>query len=122
MARALTVCNRFGCSTPVPQGQGRCDACRAEAERRRRPGGNPYASAGHLRFREAVLRRDEICVVCEIRVATHADHFPLERVELIELGKNPNDPAYGRGLCEDCHNRHTAATRPGGWHAANRDG
>ena len=49
------------------------------------------------------------------QVATVADHYPVERVDLIAQGLDPNDPQRGRGLCSSCHNRHSAATSPGGW-------
>lgn len=115
MARALTICNRPGCPTKIPQGQGRCAECRADADRARRPRGNPYATRGHLLFRDAVLARDPICVLCDIRIATVADHYPDERVDLVRAGLDPNDPERGRGLCAGCHNEYTAATSPGGW-------
>lgn len=121
MPRALTVCNRKGCTTKIPQGQGRCDACATQADRERRPHGNPYATRGHLLFREAVLTRDPVCVICDIRLSTVADHYPIERVDLVAAGKDPNDPAAGRGLCDQCHREHTAATSPGGWNAANHE-
>lgn len=49
------------------------------------------------------------------QVATVADHYPTERVDLIAQGLDPNDPARGRGLCKRCHDKHTAATKPSGW-------
>ncbi|RFA15921.1 hypothetical protein B7R22_05405 [Subtercola boreus] len=57
-----------------------------------------------------------MCVVCHIAQATVADHWPRSRQELIELGLNPNDPEYGRGLDANCHNKETARNQPGGWH------
>lgn len=117
MPRAMTVCNRADCTTKIPQGQGRCAACQAQADRNRRPSGNPYSSSGHLAFRTAVLDRDPICVVCEIRVATVADHYPTDRRDLVDLGLDPNDPRYGRGVCASCHNKSTAQRSPGGWNA-----
>jgi 5-methylcytosine-specific restriction protein A len=62
-----------------------------------------------------VLNRDPICVLCELRQSTVADHYPLSRKELLEQGMNPNDPNRGRGLCVTCHNRETAVNQPGGW-------
>lgn len=38
-----------------------------------------------------------------------ADHYPTDRRDLVKMGLNPNDPKYGRGLCERCHNRYTAS-------------
>lgn len=92
----------------------------ARADRDRRPGGNPYATAAHLAMREVVLARDPICVLCGIRWSTVADHYPLERWQLVEAGLDPNDPAACRGLCDPCHRQHTAETSPGGWNATNQ--
>jgi 5-methylcytosine-specific restriction protein A len=47
--------------------------------------------------------------------ATVADHHPRSRRELQAAGLDPDDPAYGRGLCELHHNRHTARAQPGGF-------
>lgn len=81
---------------------------------------NPYATVGHRRFRAAVLARDPRCVcmgecgrhegICG-RPATVADHFPRERIEIIQDGDDPDNPAYGRGVCVVCHNAKTARTR-----------
>jgi 5-methylcytosine-specific restriction endonuclease McrA len=59
--------------------------------------------ADHRRWREAVLRRDPLCVVCKRRgivtPAVIADHIvpiavdPQGRLELNN----------GRGVCRDCH-------------------
>ncbi|RZE73308.1 hypothetical protein C0R02_27625 [Streptomyces albidoflavus] len=49
-------------------------------------------------------------------LSTVADHWPRTRRQLVTDGEDPNDPAHGRGLCEGCHNRHTARSSPGGWH------
>lgn len=76
-----------------------------------------YNTAGHHRFREAVLTRDPICVACNLALSTVADHYPRDRRTLEELALDPNDPQYGRGLCSRCHNTHTAATSPGGFRA-----
>jgi len=106
---AWRVCSRPGCGT-LHEGTGRCPACRAQADRERRPDGNPYKTAGHRSFREAVLARDPICVLCLRARATVADHFPIERRDLVAMGLDPNDPARGRGLCKACHDRHTATS------------
>jgi 5-methylcytosine-specific restriction protein A len=29
-----------------------------------------------------------------------------------------HDPEHGRGLCKQCHDKHTAHTQPGGWHGS----
>lgn len=110
---AWSPCTR--CPTPTPPGVSMCPRCKGEAERVRRPHGNPYATAGHARFREAVLARDPVCVLCLASPSTVADHYPHERRDLVDMGADPNDPNYGRGLCKPCHDKHTARTSPGGW-------
>lgn len=115
MPRALTVCSSFGCTAKIPQGQGRCSTCKANADKARRPEGNPYATKGHQRFRREVLDRDPICVLCELRASTVADHYPTERRDLVDQGLDPDDPDYGRGLCAPCHAAETAERTPGGW-------
>ena len=111
------VCSTPGCPN-LQQGRGKCPACKAKADRARRPHGNPYATPGHHAFREAVLARDPICVVCLSARATVADHYPLDRVDLIDQGLDPNDPSRGRGVCKPCHDKHTARSKPSGWNAA----
>ena len=106
---AWRVCTQPGCGTLVPAGTGRCPT------HTRRRDGNPYSTPGHQAFREAVLARDPICVLCLRVRATVADHYPDERRDLVAQGLDPNDPARGRGLCKSCHDKHTAATSPGGW-------
>ena len=108
------VCSQPGCPR-LHEGTGRCPSCRADADKARRPDGNPYRTSGHHAFREAVLARDPFCVLCRREYATVADHYPLERRDLVSAGLDPNDPVRGRGLCKGCHDRHTAATSPGGW-------
>lgn len=112
MARAWSICSR--CPTPVPT-SGMCPQCRAASDARRRPDGNPYTARGHRAFREQVLARNPVCVLCRDARSTVADHYPTERRDLVEMGEDPNDPKFGRGLCKTCHDRHTAATSPAGW-------
>lgn len=123
MAR-LRVCSTPGCPTLHSDG-GKCAACRAISERQRRPDGNPYSTRGHrLRFRAQVLAAHPYCQcrgecghhehMCGQR-STIADHFPHERRDLVEMGMDPDDPTYGRGLCKPCHDAKTARTSPGGW-------
>lgn len=111
----MKVCNVHGCGTLFDGKGGRCPAHTREA-RGKRVTNKVYGTAGHKRFREAVLTRDPICVIpgC-IQWATVADHYPRTRIELVALGLNPNDPQYGRGLCATHHNKHTAATSPAGF-------
>lgn len=101
------VCSKPGCGN-LHQGRGQCPECRATHDKTRRPQGNPYATRGHQDFREAVLTRDPICVLCVATYATVADHHPHERHTLIERGLNPDDPKHGRGLCKRCHDAVTA--------------
>ncbi len=109
----MKVCSTPRCPTLVTAG--RCPKCEAEAEARRGSASQRgYTSAGHRRFRTAVLRRDPLCVLCQAP-STVADHHPLSRRELVEQGLNPNDPECGRGLCASCHGKETGRHQPGGW-------
>lgn len=125
------VCSTPGCPHLIDHGS-KCDRCRKQSERERRPKGNPYSNTGHRRFRRAVLARDPYCTcpgdtslggcgrhqgLCG-RPSTVADHYPHERSELIEMRLDPNDPRFGRGLCAACHNTKTAKTRPFGFRDA----
>ena len=115
MPRLLKPCAR--CPEPVPMGTTLCRSCATEADRDRRPDGNPYTTPGHQRFREAVLTRDPVCVICLSAPATIADHYPIERVDLVGMGADPDEPSRGRGLCKRCHDKHTAKSKPSGWNA-----
>lgn len=123
--RALKVCPTPGCPNLVETG--RCDTCRAAAEQQR---GNRhqrgYGRAHEQRFRSGVLRRDPLCV-CEDQTHGHgprclaqstvADHWPIDKRELRRLGLDEHDPKHGRGLCANCHDKHTSKAQPGGWNA-----
>jgi len=125
MARAMRVCPTSGC--PELTTGGRCDDCRAKAEQRR--GSAAKRGYGHkhsTRFRPGVLRKHPLCVCTDrqhghgpqcLAPSAHADHWPRDRTELVRLGLDPDDPQYGRGLCQPCHSSETAAHQPGGWHA-----
>lgn len=123
---AWHVCSKPGCGS-LHQGRGQCPGCKAEGDKARRPKGNPYSTRGHLAFREQVLAKHPRCVctgdcgkhdtMCGA-LSTVADHYPHERVELVAMGHDPNDPAMGRGICGPCHGGKTARTRPGGWNDA----
>ena len=125
MPRALKTCSTSGC--PEIVASGRCPTCQAQAERRRGSAAQRgYGGRGHRGFRTAVLRRDPLCVCTDqahghgpqcLAISRHADHWPLDRDELIRRGLNPNDPARGRGLCHPCHSKRTAHDQPGGWNA-----
>jgi 5-methylcytosine-specific restriction enzyme A len=124
MPRALAVCPVAGCAE-VTTG-GRCGSHRRQAEQYRgsaRQRG--YGRQHETRFRPGVLKRDPLCVCtdqshdhgprCPAQ-STVADHHPRDRRQLVALHLDPDDPQYGRGLCKGCHDRHTAAAQPGGWH------
>lgn len=114
---AMKVCNVHGCPNIHNNTGGRCPSCEAKADAKHWAKTRAYSSAGHRTFRTAVLTRDPICVICNLAQSTIADHWPMERTELIDAGLNPNDPARGRGLCKPCHDRWTAQSHPAGWHA-----
>ena len=120
------VCSIPGCPEYTDQG-GRCAEHRREAERRRgsaRQRG--YGRRHEQRFRPGVLARDPRCVctgdcgahagLCAA-VSNVADHHPVERVDLVAMGQDPNEPDHGRGVCAPCHDRKTARTKPAGWAA-----
>lgn len=109
------VCSKPGCPTTYDGEQSRCPEHQGKAKKAHWEDTKVYKSPGHREFRRQVLERDPICVLCGIRAATVADHYPKSRKELIELGFNPDDPRFGRGLCRGCHNSSTAAQQPGGW-------
>lgn len=112
----MKVCNVALCPTLFEGKGGRCPAHATQA-RRARTSNKVYNTAGHHNFRDAVLTRDTICTACGLALSTVADHYPRTRIELVALSLNPNEPQYGRGLCASCHNKHTAATSPGGFRA-----
>lgn len=99
---SLRVCSVPNCPELIPQGQGRCAAHQRGTASQR-----GYTGKGHRTFRAQVLARDPICVRCRAARSTDADHYPRERAELVRLGLNPNDPAFGRGLCHRCHSIET---------------
>lgn len=116
MARAAKTCSTPGC--PEITQHGRCLAHARQADRAR--GSAHQRGYGHRHrtgFREAVLARDPICVLCLRAPSAHADHHPLSRRELLRRGLDPNDAKRGRGLCRSCHSAETAQHQPGGWHA-----
>ena len=118
------VCSTSGCPT-LTDTAGRCPTCDARADKARGTATQRgYTSKGHQRFREAVLTRDPVCVCpdgCDwhigttecLTLSTVADHYPLERWELVAQGLDPNDPNAGQGLCARCHNAKTATTVSG---------
>lgn len=111
---SLRVCSVPGCPVLCPGGK--CPGCAKDADKARGTRQQRGYGQEHIkRFREGVLARDPICVICYSAPSTVADHYPLDKRELIEAGMDDHDPKHGRGLCAVCHNRHTAATQPGGF-------
>jgi len=112
----MRVCSITGCPEIYDSKHTRCPRHRRQADTQRgTQHDRGYNTAGHRRFRAAVLERDPICVICHVAISTVADHYPMSRRELIDSELNPNDPARGRGLCAACHNKQTAQHQPGGW-------
>jgi 5-methylcytosine-specific restriction protein A len=103
--RPCSVCGR----APVYR-SGRCELHYRQSERRRGSSTERGYGARHVGwFRRVVLQRDPICVACGEYASTHADHYPKTRRQLARLGLDPDDPQYGRGLCQSCHNGWTAS-------------
>ena len=114
----MRVCSTAGCPTLYDTPHSRCPQHRKQADKARGTSRDRgYNTPGHRTFRAAVLARDPICVLCRRALATVADHYPISRRDLIELGRNPNHPDAGRGLCKPCHDTETAQHQPGGWNA-----
>lgn len=117
------VCSRPGCGI-IHDGTGRCPTCRRAADATRTSGASRYGPGHQRRFRPGVLKAAAgrcACPGCTAHegpcpeTPTVADHYPLDRDELVARGLDPDDPAHGRALCPPCHNRHTAATKPAGF-------
>lgn len=114
----MKKCNAPGCPELVAKGEGKCKRHRREAEvRRGSPSARGYGHRHRTVFREGVLAKNPICVLCHRRPATEADHYPMSRDELLEAGLDADDPRYGRGLCHPCHSAETSRNQPGGWRA-----
>lgn len=115
--KSLTVCSVPSC--PELCSGGRCDAHKREAEQRRGSASQRgYGSRHRDTFRAGVLARDRICVMPDCTApATEADHYPLDRRELVHRGLDPDDPQHGRGLCKPHHSQETARNpaQAGGW-------
>lgn len=107
------------CSTPNcpglrEPGERYCPACAGSKPARERDERESATRRGygaaHRRWREMVLARDPLCVMCKangrIVPATVADHIvPIKR------GGARFDMDNGQGLCHDCHNRKTQGER-----------
>ena len=130
MPRARTACPCTSCAhhhgpCPAITTRGRCHDCSQAAEQARGTATQRgYGRRHRTRFRPAVLARHPICVCTDTThghgprctaPSTVADHHPLSRRQLVTLGHDPDDPRHGRGLCQPCHDKHTAVAQPGGW-------
>lgn len=112
----MRVCSVHGCPNIYAGTTTRCPQHEAEANQKHWAKTRPYNSKGHRdRFRPGVLLKDPQCVLCRQATSVVADHFPLGRDELIAAGMDPDDPKHGRGLCDPCNRKQTAARQPGGW-------
>nr|DAT23874.1 MAG TPA: HNH endonuclease bacteriophage, HNH Endonuclease, DNA.52A [Caudoviricetes sp.] len=116
----LKPCPTPGCPALIPPTTRACPECLKRV--RHTTDTKPYTSVGHRKARAKLLALHPYCQ-CEgckahkglcTQKATVADHFPLERFELIAEGKDPNDTRFMRALCKQCHDIKTAATRPAG--------
>lgn len=111
-------CPTIGCPHLILKGETDCELSHAAVKRkaaqhrtdaqRPPPRARGYDRAHATRFRNPVLRRDPLCVLCHKAPSTDADHHPNTRAELISMGLDPNDPRWGRGLCHPCHSSETA--------------
>ena len=114
------VCSTSGCPHLVSSGS-LCDECRKAKDKRRTRGRNPYTSKAHrlararagkgpavrLSRRRAGRMRKAPCL-CGAP-STIADHWPIERIELVEAGLDPTT----RNACAACASAATTA-RPQG--------
>lgn len=133
MPKAMRVCSCIGClshsgSCPELVQSGRCGRCNRTAEQQR--GSSTQRGYGGRTWRvrrRATLRRDPLCVCHDashghgpqcLSPSTVADHWPRSRRDLVAAGiRDPDTLNLLRGICKPCHDRHTAATTPGGWNA-----
>ena len=114
-SKPLVFCTYPGCDQRV--GSGRCITHRTHAEQARgSAAARGYGYQHRVRFRTGVLARDVTCTYpgCD-QPSQDADHYPLSRRQLVAAGFDPNDPAYGRGLCHRHHSQSTAREQPGGF-------
>jgi 5-methylcytosine-specific restriction enzyme A len=118
----------------IHPGRGLCPDCERKVQLRRNKrvdakrgtaSARGYSGEHVTRFRVGVLGKHPFCVCTDSGhghdgapcglPSTHADHWPWGRKELVAMGLDANDPAYGRGLCASCDSRQTALRQPGGW-------
>jgi len=100
----MAICSQPGCPAIVTRG-----TCPQHTTPDRRPSA---AARGYgpkwRRIRAQFLKHHPRCALCPAP-ATVADHHPLTRRQLLEVG-DPHPDAWHhlRPLCEPCHARHTA--------------
>lgn len=109
--RAPGTCGAPGCD--VETYNARCP----EHTRERRRSSDPEAGVRAARYgrrwrsgpRVVVLARDPLCTHCGLAASEVADHWPVERVDLLAAGiPDPDDPAYLVGACRPCANSRAA--------------
>lgn len=131
------VCTFPGCGEWQTRGSSRC-AAHTTAAKSQYESERPTAKGrGYGRrwqgIRKTILRRDPFCT-CDgapgsdgrdrcrhgltdglrcIRVSNVADHYPLSRKQRLAEGLDPDALDGLRGLCTQCHNRHTGREQAG---------
>jgi 5-methylcytosine-specific restriction protein A len=98
-------CPGAGCTTIVPAGQ----RCTLHPRPDLRPNATQrgYGSIDWRATRKRILLRDPLCVIggC-VEKSKAADHFPLERKQLLAMGvPDPDADHRLRGLCIRHHNQ-----------------
>ena len=122
------------CSTPGCAGYaelaGKCSSCatpviegRIDQHDHHRSWKKLYNCVRWKQLREAVLRRDPICVACKRNASTIADHIKDHRGNPVLF----YDIKNLRGLCKPCHDEKTGSThgkgdRPGPFKPALENG
>ncbi len=116
---ALKVCTTTGC--PTLTSGGRCGDHKRQANLARGTAAEQGYGPAHRAFRAIVLQRDPTCTMpgCN-QPSTDADHWPIDRRDLVAQGLDPNNPDHGRGLCSLHHKQETARLQPGGWNDPDR--
>lgn len=101
--RPLIACQRPGCAGKAVGAY----TCAKHKRELRKPASQRGYGARHRKWRAVILARDPICVDCERRKSTVADHIvpidahdPWGRPELWLI-------ANGAGMCKTCHDRKT---------------
>lgn len=113
----MQVCPTPGCPTSTPGG--RCDECRAKANRRRGSSTSKGYGERWKRTRTAYLREHPYCQCPEHLAQPEILRPRATQVDHID-GLGPHGPrgfdwSNLRGLTASCHSRRTAQDQPGGW-------